>query len=94
MKGVSNMKKVLEFMKLVGLYIIGFVIFVIVVALVEFILLLCLSEGGGNFFNIFIEDIYECVGIYTIIFLIIFVINLICSFIITKKLNKKLNDIK
>lgn len=94
MKGVSNMKRVLEFMKLLATYIICFVIFVIIVASIEFILLLCLSDGGGNFLKILIRNVYECIGFYTTIFLIIFAINLICSFIITKKLNKKLNDIK
>lgn len=88
------MKKLVSLIELILYYIIGFLIFALVVSIVEFVFVLCLSNGAESLFELVVLNFKKCIRVYTIIFTIMYILNLIYSFISIKMLNQKLKQIK
>ena len=94
MKGVSDMKNLINILKLVLYYILGYLVFTFIIFLVEVILLNILSSGVNNFGELYLKSINGNLLAYTITYLVIFIFNLLYNFISIKRLNAKLNKIK
>jgi len=94
MKGVSDMKNLVNILKLVLFYILGYLVFTFIIFLVEVILLNILSSGVSDIGELYLKSIKGNVLAYTITYLVIFILNLLYNFISIKILNAKLNKIK
>lgn len=94
MKGVSNMRKIINILKLVLYFVLGYFLFSLMISLVEFVLLNILSDEVTNFMKLFLKSLKGNLKIYTITYLSIFILNILYNFISIKKLNAKLDKIK
>ena len=92
MKGVSDMKNLINILKLVLYYILGYLVFTFIIFLVELILLNILSSGVNNFGELYLKSINGNLLAYTITYLVIFIFNLLYNFISIKRLNAKENN--
>ncbi len=88
------MKNLVNILKLVLFYILGYLVFTFIIFLVEVILLNILSSGVSNIGELYLKSIKGNVLAYTITYLVIFILNLLYNFISIKILNAKLNKIK
>ena len=88
------MKKVIAILKRLLYFLGGYLMFAIIVALIEFIFLTKLSSEKPMFFSLLQKSLEENFEAYLYISLMIFIINLIFIAIVTKILNRKLNKTK
>ena len=88
------MKKIITILKRLLYFFGGYIIFTIIVALIEFIFLTKLSNENPQFLTLLQKSVEENFEAYTCIFLTVFIINLIIVSIVTKMLNNKLRKIK
>ena len=94
MKGVSDMKKIVGVLKILLLYLIGYIIFTSIIFLIEVLFLWKLSGGVFNVYSIFTRSINNHLLTYSIVFLVIFVANIIYNYVSVRRLNGKLNKMK
>ena len=64
MKGVYDMKRLVEFLKLLLYFVVGFLIFSGIVSLIEFVLLSILSNMEPNYIEILIKNARESFKTY------------------------------
>ena len=88
------MKNLINILKLLIYFVLGYLLFTFIMFLVEVMMLNILSSGVRNIAGLYLKSIKGNLLIYTITFLVIFILNLICNFISIKRLNAKLNKIK
>ena len=75
MKGVSNMKKIIGILKILLLYLIGYIIFTSIIFLIEVLFLWRLSGGVFNVASIFTRSISNHLLTYSIVFCVILTLN-------------------
>lgn len=88
------MKNLINILKLLLYFVLGYLLFTFIMFLVEVMMLNILSSGVRNIAGLYLKSIKGNLLIYTITFLVIFILNLIYNFISIKRLNEKLNKIK
>lgn len=88
------MKRLVEFLKLLLYFVVGFLIFSGIVSLIEFVLLSILSNMEPNYIEILIKNARESFKTYVVVYLVIFALNLVYNIISVKLLNDKLNKVK
>lgn len=88
------MKNLINILKLLLYFVLGYLLFTFIMFLVEVILLNILSSGVSDITGLYLKSIKGNVLIYTITYLMIFILNLLYNFISIKRLNAKLNKIK
>lgn len=88
------MKRLVEFLKLLLYFVVGFLIFSGIVSLIEFVLLSILSNMEPNYIEILIKNARESFKTYVVVYLVIFALNIVYNIISVKLLNDKLNKVK
>lgn len=88
------MKKIKNLFEILLYYIIGFFVFSIIVSIVEYIFVLCLSDSPESVLELLSINFKKCSKIYTLIFICMYVLNLIYGFVSVKLLNENLKQIK
>ena len=88
------MKKFITVLKRLLYFFGGYIMFAVIVALIEFIFLIKLSSTTPQFLDLLKKNFTQNFEAYTCIFLTIFIINFIIVSIVTKILNNKLRKIK
>lgn len=88
------MKNLINILKLILYFVLGYLVFTFVMFWVEVIFLNILSSGVNNIVELYLKSIKENLSIYTVTYLMIFILNLLYNFISIKRLNAKLNKIK
>ena len=88
------MKKLIGALKVVGFYLIGYMIFTTIISLIEVVFLWKLSGGMFNATSIFTRSISNNWLIYTIVFVVILILNILYNYVSVKRLNYKLGKIK
>lgn len=88
------MRRLTDLFEILLYYIVGFLIFSIIVSMVEYIFVLCLSDSTESLLELFNINLKKCIKVYTIIFVFMYLLNLIYGFISVKLLNEKLKQIK
>lgn len=88
------MEKVKNSLKVLLTFVFGYLLFSTIVAMVEIVFLLKLSNSAPDVAQIMVRSFKQNIAEYTIIYVGLFVINIILNYISIKKLNKKLNKIK
>ena len=83
------MKKIINAIEIIVLYIVGYILFNIVFSTTEIIIAKILSFEM-NFFQIFKINIFENLKLYSVIYIIIIFIYYGINIYLIKKLNKKL----
>ncbi len=88
------MKKRSDVIEVILYYLIGFLIFFMIVSLVEYIFILHLSDSPESLIELVNINYKKCFKIYTFVFICMYVLNLIYGLIIVRVLNKKLKKIR
>ena len=88
------MQKIKNILKMILYFILGFLVFSGIVALVEFIFLNILSDMVPNYIDLFVRDVHKSLKVYCIVSLVVFVLNVLYNLISIKILNDKLNRVK
>ena len=88
------MKNLINILKLLLYFVLGYLLFTFIMFLVEVILLNILSSVVSDITGLYLKSIKGNILIYTITYLMIFILNLLYNFISIKRLNAKLNKIK
>lgn len=88
------MKKLNTIFKLLLSFIIGYLLFTLIISFIDVVLLLKLSDETIHFSKLFLDALHQNISTYALIYLLIFLFNLIYSLISIKILNKNLSIIK
>lgn len=88
------MQKIKNILKMILYFILGFLVFSGIAALVEFIFLNILSDMVPNYIDLFVRDVPKSLKVYCIVSLVVFVLNVLYNLISIKILNDKLNRVK
>lgn len=88
------MKNLINILKFLLYFALGYLLFTFIMFLVEVILLNILSSGVSDIVEVYLKSVKGNLLIYTITYLMIFILNLLYNIISIKRLNAKLNKIK
>ena len=86
------MKRFINILKLILYFGLGYILFAVIISLIEFVFLNILSEEACHFGKLFLKSFKGNLSSYTITYLVIFILNLLYNLISIKILNAKLKN--
>lgn len=94
MRGGFNVKSMKILLRIVLYYVLGYLLFNCIFVLTQFFTLIILRYSSVNIIEIFINNLFLNLIIYTGIYILIVILNFIYKVRLTNKLNIKLKKIR